>query len=130
VLVNGAVTVISSLIVITGVDVFRLVAPLLALVVAIVVCFVVYVVVPVNGPSPRAARKPALVAGAGIGLLTVAFGLVAPLLVQGFAALGVIASVFAALVWLNLVFQVLLYGAAWSCIRRDRERAKSAIPRI
>jgi uncharacterized BrkB/YihY/UPF0761 family membrane protein len=38
--------------------------------------------------------------------------------------------VFAALVWLNLLFQVLLYGAAWSCIRRDRERAKTAIPRI
>lgn len=130
VLGHGAVAVVSSVVALPGIDLYRLVAPLLAIVAAIVVCLVVYVIVPVNGPSVRAARKPAVLAGLGIGLLTTLFGLVAPLLVASFAALGIIASVFAALVWLNFVFQVLLYGAAFACIRRDRERAKTAIPRI
>jgi uncharacterized BrkB/YihY/UPF0761 family membrane protein len=42
----------------------------------------------------------------------------------------VIASVFIALVWLNLVFQALLYGAAWAAIRRNHERRRGAVPAI
>ena len=73
---------------------------------------------------------PALVAGLGIGLLTSLFGLLAPLLIRGFAALGVITSVFAALVWFNLLFQILLYGAAFARIRRDRELLRRVPPAI
>jgi membrane protein len=130
VLINTVIGLVATVIVLPGIDIFRLVAPVIACATGVAVCAVVYIVVPVNGPSLRAARAPAIVAGIGIGLLTALFSLVAPLLVQGFAALGVIASVFAALIWLNLIFQVLLYGAAWACIRRDRERARTAIPRI
>ena len=130
VLVNTVIGTVSSLVVVPGLDVFRVVAPVLACLAGIAVCLVVYVFVPVHGPNVVAARAPAVVAGIGIGLLTTLFGLVAPLLVQGFAALGVIASVFAALIWLNFIFQLLLYGAAWACIRRDRQRTRTAIPRI
>lgn len=130
ILVNTVIGAISSLVVVPGLDVFRLAAPVLACLTGVAVCLVVYVVVPVQGPTLASARAPAVVAGIGIGLLTTLFGLVAPLLVQGFAALGVIASVFAALIWLNFTFQLLLYGAAWACIRRDREQTKMAIPRI
>lgn len=130
VLLNTIVGTVSTVVVLPGFDLFVLLTPALACLAAVVVCLVVFVVVPVHGPSVRAARAPAVFAGVAIGLLTALFGLAAPLLVQGFAALGVIASVFAALVWLNFVFQALLYGAAWACIRRDRERAKTSIPRI
>jgi uncharacterized BrkB/YihY/UPF0761 family membrane protein len=130
VLVNTFIGTVSTLVVVPGLDVFRIVAPIGACLAGIAVCLVVYVVVPVHGPTLAAARAPAVVAGIGIGLLTTLFGLAAPLLVQGFAALGVIASVFAALIWLNFIFQLLLYGAAWACIRRDREQTKTAIPRI
>ncbi len=130
IVVNAFVGTVSSLVVVSGLDVFRVVAPILACLAGIAVCLVVYVVVPVHGPSAAAARVPATVAGIGIGLLTTLFGVIAPLLVQGFAALGVIASVFAALIWLNFIFQLLLYGAAWACIRRDRQLAMTATPRI
>ena len=45
-----------------------------------------------------------------------------------FCALLVIATVFAALIWLNFSYQILLYGAAWARIRRDAEirRGESA----
>jgi len=39
---------------------------------------------------------------------------------------GVIAAVFGALVWLNLSYQILLYGAAWARVRRDRQRQPGA----
>jgi uncharacterized BrkB/YihY/UPF0761 family membrane protein len=39
----------------------------------------------------------------------------------------VIATVFGALVWLNLSYQVLLFGAAWARVRRDREESRSLI---
>jgi membrane protein len=130
VLANAVIGGVASLIPIRSLNLLALASPFFACVAGILVCFIVYVFVPVSGPSIRAARAPAVVAGIGIGLLTTLFGLVAPLLVRGFAALGVIASVFAALVWLNFIFQVLLYGAAWACIRRDRERTTIALPRI
>lgn len=130
VVANTVIGGLASLVTIPALDIFWLASPVVACLAGILVCFIVYVVVPVRGPSVRAAQRPAVVAGIGIGLLTALFGLIAPLLVRGFAALGVIASVFAALIWLNFIFQVLLYGAAWACIRRDRERATSAFPRI
>lgn len=130
IVVNTVIGTLSTLVVVPGFDVFRLASPLFACLAGIGVCLLVFVVVPVRGPSVRTARGPAVVAGIGIGLLTALFGLVAPLLVHGFAALGVIASVFAALVWLNLLFQVLLYGAAWACIRRDREITRTQVARI
>lgn len=78
--------------------------------------------VPSAPPTWREAWLPVLATGAAIGLLTSLFSVLAPLLVGGLAAFGVLAAVFGAFVWLNLSFQFLLWGAAWARYRRDRFR--------
>jgi uncharacterized BrkB/YihY/UPF0761 family membrane protein len=103
-------------------SIWRYAAPLLSLVVMVLIALVVYLVVPTAPPSLRAAFWPAVAAGIGIGLLTNLFSLLAPLLIGGMAGFGVIATAFGALVWLNFSYQILLFGAAWARVRRDRER--------
>lgn len=98
--------------------------------VAILAALVVYVAVPPNGPSLRQALLPAIIAGTGIGLFTSLFGLVAPYLVRQWLTLGLVGSVFVALIWFNLVFQALIYGAAFARIRRDRDRLRDGPPRL
>jgi membrane protein len=130
VIISSVAGIVVSLVDVPGIDLLRLLSLAITCGLAILVCEAVYVVVPRNGPSWRAAAVPALVAGIGIGLLTSLFGMLTPILIHGFAALGVIASVFAALVWFNLLFQILLYGAAWARIRRDRDVLRRHPPRI
>lgn len=107
-----------------GLIIWRYAAPLVALAAMILVVLAVYTVVPTAPPSLRAASWPAIAAGVAIGLLTNLFSLLAPLLIGGLSGFGVIATVFGALVWLNLSYQILLYGAAWARLRRDREKEK------
>jgi len=95
-------------------------APLLTLGAMILVALAVYLFVPTAPPSFRAALWPAVAAGAAIGLLTNLFSLLAPLLIGGMSGFGIVATVFGALVWLNFSYQILLYGAAWARVRRDR----------
>jgi membrane protein len=97
--------------------------------VAFLAALCVYVLVPEHGAGLRQAFVPALVAGLAIGAFTSLFGWVAPLLVRQWLALGIVGSVFIALVWLNLVFQALLYGAALARLNRDRDR-RSISPRL
>jgi membrane protein len=78
--------------------------------------------VPTAPPTWREAWLPVVATGTAIGLLTSLFSVLAPLLVGGLAAFGVLAAVFGAFVWLNLSFQFLLWGAAWARYRRDRFR--------
>jgi membrane protein len=106
-------------------DVAASVGTLSVIGVAVMACLVVYVEVPPDGPTLRQALPPAGVAGLVIGLLTALFGQLAPLLVRQWLGLGVVGSVFIALVWFNLVFQVLLYGAAFAKLRRDRDRRRA-----
>lgn len=94
--------------------------------VSIVVALIVYRFVPTAPPTVRAALLPAVVAGTGIGLLTSLFTLVAPLLVGGLQAFGVLAAIFGAFIWLNFCYQMLLYGAAWARFRRDRQKLAAA----
>jgi membrane protein len=101
--------------------------PILTILVFIGVVLAVYLLVPTLPPSFRAALPPAILAGVGIGLLTNLFGVLAPWLVGGLKGLGVVATAFAVLIWLNFSFQILLYGAAWARLRRDREREKASI---
>lgn len=98
--------------------------------VAFLVALLVYVAVPPDGPSLHQAFWPAVVAGIGIGSLTSLFGWIAPLLVRHWLTLGIVGSVFVALIWFNLVFQVLIYGAAFARIRRDRDRTRLGPPSI
>ena len=99
-----------------------LLMPLLSIVLVTVVVLLVYRLVPTAPPGWRAALPPAIAAGVGIGLLTNLFTAIAPVLVGGLSTFGVIATVFAAFVWLNFCFQLLLFGAAWARYRRDAAR--------
>lgn len=99
-----------------------LVGLLVSVLVAVVVTLIVYRFVPTAPPTIRTALLPAIVAGTGIGLLTSLFTIVAPLLVGGLRAFGVLAAIFGAFIWLNFCYQMLLYGAAWARYRRDREK--------
>jgi membrane protein len=96
--------------------------PLISIALMTVVVLIVYRYVPTAPPSLRAALPPAIVVGIGIGLLTNLFTVLAPMLVGSLKAFGVIATVFAAFVWLNFCYQMLLYGAAWARYRRDSLR--------
>ena len=102
--------------------VLSLLMPLLSMLVMTVVVLIVYRFVPTAPPPWRAALPPAVAAGVGIGLLTNLFTVLAPLMVGGLKAFGVIAAVFAAFIWLNFAYQILLYGAAWARYRRDSMR--------
>jgi membrane protein len=104
-----------------GVIAWQAVALAVPLAVMVVVVWLCYRLVPTAPPSWGAAFVPAVIAGIGIGLLTNVFSVLAPLLLAGLSGFGVIATVFGALIWLNLCFQLLLYGAAWARYRRDRE---------
>jgi membrane protein len=122
---------LSSVFVIVGAQlgmgvVVPILIPIVALVVVVVVVFAAYVLVPASPPSLRAALPPAIVAGLGIGILTNAFSLLTPWLIGGLLAFGVIATVFGALIWLSLSYQIFLYGAAWARVRRDVEAGHEA----
>lgn len=106
---------------------WRLMGPVIALAATILVVWGCYLLIPTKPPSWRAALWPAVVAGLGIGLLTNLFGLLTPILVGALAGLGVLASVFGALIWLNFSYQILFFGAAWARVRRDREEASAMI---
>jgi membrane protein len=99
-----------------------LVMLLLTVAVVSLIVLIVYRFVPTAPPSVRQALPPAIVVGIGIGLLTNLFTVLAPLLVGGLQAFGVIATVFAGFIWLNFCYQMLLYGAAWARYRRDAFR--------
>ncbi len=98
--------------------------------VATLAALLVYVLVPPDGASIREASLPALLAGLIIGLLTSLFSWLAPVIVGQWLTLGVVGSVFIALVWFSLVFQVLLYGAAMARLRRDRARRRVGRPTL
>lgn len=107
--------------------IWRYGVPLIALFLFVLLVLAIYLLVPTAPPSARAALPPAMVAGIAIGLLTNLFGVLAPLLIGGLSGLGVIATAFGVLIWLNLSYQILLYGAAWARLRRDREREQRSV---
>jgi uncharacterized BrkB/YihY/UPF0761 family membrane protein len=98
---------------------WQVAGPALTAVAQIVAVLIVYRVVPTAPPSWRNVWLPALVMGLAIALLTDVFTLLAPRLVGGLEAFGVLAALFGALIWLNYGFQLLLLGAAWAALRRD-----------
>lgn len=108
-----------------GLAIWRYVVPAITLTVMVLVVLAAYVLVPTRPPSVRAALPSAIVAGVAIGVLTNVFSLLAPVLIGGLSGFGVIAAIFGALVWLNYSYQILLYGAAWARLRRDRQYVKA-----
>ncbi len=128
---NGVVSLLDAVLILPeGVETVRVLSTVLMMVVFILVVLFTYLVVPTASPPLRAALPPALLAGISIGLLTALFSVLAPFLVGRLSGLGLLATVFGALVWLRLVFQMLVYGAGWARIRRDRTRRKSTVPTL
>jgi YihY family inner membrane protein len=127
-LVVGAIS-LSSVWAVFGVTIAELtvLGPALTVGLMILLVLVVYLFVPTEPPSLRAALPPAVAAGAGIGLLTLLFTVLAPLLIGGLAGFGVIATIFGAFVWLNYCYQMLLYGAAWARVRRDTQKLAGVV---
>ena len=91
---------------------------LLPIVVTIGAVIAVYRLVPIPSPPWGAVVVPSAAVGIAIWALGRLFVYVAPRLIGAAAFLGTLATVFAALAWLGLSFQALLFGAAWV-----RERA-------
>ena len=110
--------------------IWRFAVPILGLAIFVVVVLIIYLLVPTAPPSVRAALPPAIIAGLGIGLLTNLFGVLAPWLIGGLSAFGVIATAFGVLIWLNFSYQMLLYGAAWARLRRDMEKEAASVVSI
>jgi membrane protein len=88
----------------------------------------VYRTVPHEAPSWAVVWLPAVVAGAGIVVLSQLFLSVSSFLLGRSALAGPLAAAFIALAWLSFTFQVLLYGAAWVKVREDHERAADRSP--
>lgn len=113
-----------------GFEGVRLIGAGLIILIFIVVVLLTYLIVPVASPSVRAALPPALLAGTGIGLVTALFSVLTPFLVGRLSGPGLLATVFGALVWLRITFEMLNHGAAWARVRRDRARRRGAAPTL
>lgn len=90
---------------------------LLPVLVTVGATMLVYRVVPIPAPPWRAVVVPGLAAGIALAILMQVFVYVAPRLIGAAAFIGALATAFAALAWLGLSFQAVLFGAAWV---RDR----------
>ncbi len=113
-----------------GFEAVQVLGLLVTIALFVAVVLLTLLLVPRTSPGLAAAWLPALFAGIGIGLLTTLFSVLAPFLVGQLSGLGLLATVFGALVWLRLVFVVLIYGAAWSRVRRDRSRRIAEAPSL
>ena len=97
--------------------------------VAFLMALGIYIAIPLDGPTLRQAFWPAVIVGVLIGGFTALFGWIAPLLVRYWLTLGIVGNVFIALIWLNLTFQALVFGAAFARLRRDRDRLRHGVAR-
>ncbi len=93
---------------------------LLPLAMVVLAMLLVYRFVPEERPSWRAAWLPGVVVAVTLSVLARAFVFLAPRLIGAAAAVGTLATAFAALAWLSLTFQAVLLGAAWVAQRSSR----------
>lgn len=84
----------------------------------------VYRLVPVSRPSWRAIRVPAVVGAIGLVALTRVFVFVTPRIFGANLVYGTLGAILVGLAWLDLVFTVVLIGAAWV---REREGNREAV---
>lgn len=74
---------------------------------------IIYRIVPTNQPAWRMIGRPALVVGTFAAIFTAVFSVITPQLVGALQVYGAFVAVFAAMIWLSVVSQALLIGAAW-----------------
>lgn len=79
---------------------------------------IIYRVVPLTAPSWRAVGAPAIAVGTIQAVFTLVFAGVAPRIVGSLEVYGAFVAVFAAMLWLSVLAQAILIGAAW-VHRRD-----------
>ncbi|MEO5703715.1 MAG: YhjD/YihY/BrkB family envelope integrity protein [Candidatus Limnocylindrales bacterium] len=106
---SGAVRVVG--------DLLGLALGVLPIAITVAATMLVYRIVPIPAPPWRAVVVPGIAAGVALTVLASIFVFVAPRLIGAAAFIGALATAFAALAWLGLSFQALLFGAAWV---RDR----------
>jgi len=87
---------------------------------------VVYRVMPIIRPSPRAVAPAAVLGAVALDILSRGFVFFAPRLFAGNVVYGTLGAILVGLVWLQLVFMIILIGAAWTIERSlDLSRAAS-----
>ena len=91
---------------------------------AAVALLVVYRMVPLVRPSWRAVLVPGILGGLALVVLTRVFTFIAPRLLAGNVVYGTIGTILVGLTWLDFVFIVILFGAAWVVERRTLEAAR------
>lgn len=99
--------------------------PIVTAVITIVAVGALYRIVPNTAIPLSVLRLPAIVAGLALTCLTELLVYIAPILTGALSVFGGVATVFAALAWLHLAFQVLLIGAAWTRFGLDEIRAEA-----
>jgi membrane protein len=85
----------------------------------------IYGLLPVIRPDWRAVALPAVGGTVALVLLTRTFVFVAPRVFGVNAVYGTLGAILVGLAWLDLVFTVILLGAAWVCERRPPDAAQA-----
>jgi YihY family inner membrane protein len=78
---------------------------------------VVYRVMPIVQPSARAIALPAVLGAVALDILSRGFVFFAPRVFAGNVVYGTLGAILVGLVWLQLVFTIILIGAAWTIER-------------
>jgi membrane protein len=87
----------------------------------------IYRIVPTDAPSWRAIRRPAVATGMALAVLTGIFALLTPRLIGALHVYAAFVAVFAAMIWLSYLAQVLLIGAAWVHRRAQGEAKRLSV---
>jgi membrane protein len=96
---------------------WQVATPLMTAVVFIAAAATVYRLVPARRVPWGALFVPAVVVGFVLALITQVFSVVAPRLIGSAAVYATFIAIFALMIWLSALFQVLMLGAAWVRVR-------------
>ena len=100
-----------------GTTVLGIVAVALPILLTTLALGVVYRVTPIVRPSWRAIAVPAVIGAVALDILSRGFVFFAPRIFAGNVVYGTLGAILVGLVWLQLVFMIILIGAAWTIER-------------
>jgi membrane protein len=100
---------------------WRVATPLLTAAVFLVALALVYRLVPARFVPWHVVAFPAVTIGMLLAGVTQLFTYVAPRLIGAAAVYGTFVAIFALMIWLSVLFQGLLIGAAWVGVRLERD---------